>query len=94
MIVTKGKNTVTLKLENETDFESIVMSEDLFWADLSFYHSHWDGWQYLYDANRNIVFLLTDYGFDELSTLLKKKQITLEGRPNDDVYDEYEWNEE
>lgn len=94
MIIEKTENELTLILENEETVYDVVSSDDFFMADLQFYHSSVDGWQYIYDANRNKVCYVTDYGFDEFDTLLEHGQVTLTYKENDlELYGEYEWNE-
>lgn len=80
--------------EGERTFYDIAMSDDLFWKDLSLYHSCMDGWTYLYDANRNLVYPMNDYGYDLIRDLIKGKSIEVMGKDNDSDYSDYEWNGE
>ncbi len=93
MIIKKTKTDLTILLEDEKNIFDIIQSEDLFRNDIYFYHSNVDGWQYFYDANRNKVVWLTDYGFNEIERMLKERKITLPYVENGEDYIGYEWNE-
>lgn len=94
MRVTKTEKTLILELENEKDIYDIIADENLSWNDLMFYESNMDGWRYLYDANRNQICIMNDYGYDEINELIEKKKIEIEYKDNDEDYSNYEWNKE
>ena len=93
MKVIKTETTLIIKLEDEKTIYDIITAENLFWNDLTFYESNQDGWSYFYDANRNMVIMLDDYGFNLLKELLDKKEIELTYIENGEDYKCYEWNE-
>jgi len=93
MIIEKTKTHLILKLEDEKDLSDIVNSDEFFMGDLQFHHSQQDGWQFIYDANRNQIVYITDYGYDEIINLLEKGKVELEYKENDlESYADYEWN--
>jgi hypothetical protein len=59
---------------------------------LSFCHSNMDGWQFFYDANRNQVICIDDYGYNIIKDLLKNGYCYAEYKENDENYQDYEWN--
>ena len=93
MIISKTDKELTLELEDEKTLVDVVESDAFFMADLQFHHSSRDGWQFIFDANRNQLCYITDYGLDEIEKLLKEGKVTLEYKENDlDLYGDYEWN--
>lgn len=94
MYIKKFMNgNIHLKLEEENGLEEILCSNDLFMADLYIYSSSVDGWLYIYDTNRNLVYWLNGYHFNEIDELLQGKSVILKSHKNDDTYEGYEWND-
>jgi translation initiation factor IF-1 len=73
MKVTKFKNgNINLKCDDgEKNFNEIANNDGLFWNDLHLFVSSMDGWAYLYDTNKNNLYCMTDYGYDNIADLLK-----------------------
>jgi len=92
MKVIKTEKHLLLKLEDEKDYFDIITSDDLFWNDISFYHSNIDGWHFLYDANRNQVICIDDYGYNIINDLLENGYCYAEYKENGEDYQDYEWN--
>lgn len=62
--------------------------------DLDFYVSHQDGWQYIYDERKDVVYWVTDYNYDMWNELRKVGVAILKPHPNTkEDYGDYEWNE-
>ena len=85
MKIRKFANTLHLKLE--TPGESFFEPKDdaLFWNDL--YIETSDAWLYLYDASRNRVCFLNDYGYNILDELKTGQMIVLQYHENDPDYE-------
>ena len=96
MLLTKEEDTLTIKLEDEDKGKTaydIITDDEFFWKDLTFCSSNVDGWEFLFDANRNLVFRMNDYGWDWFTDLIRDREITLYGMPNDENFEGYEWTE-
>ena len=78
---------------NQDEFFEFIQGDDLFFKDLYYYHSGIDGWIYLYDSNKNLVYPMDDYGYNLFRDLKNGKSIEIMGRENNDDYTDYEWNE-
>jgi hypothetical protein len=92
------KGTINLKLDKEElknpdGIETIIYNDDVFWNDLYFYPSEVDGWLYIYDSNKGLVYPASDYGFDTLRELQDGSLVKLRGVPNNQEWEEYEWND-
>lgn len=88
--IESNDNKLTIELEGK--FNLLEFVEALNNDNLQFYHSMWDGWQYIYDIKRDLVFRLDDhYGYSEINNLKAYGSIVLDGFPNDDDYTDYEW---
>lgn len=92
MKIIKSKKHLLLKLEDEKTIYDIITSDNLIWNDINFYHSNMDGWQYFYDANRNQVICINDYGYNILEDLLQNGYSYAEYKENNEDYQDYEWN--
>ena len=95
MKITKQNNKLTLIKEKGEKLNLIdfITGDDLFNNDLTYYHSYQDEWQYLYDANRNLVFTLDNYGWNAFDDLITNGTVTLDGAENtNELYGDYEWN--
>jgi hypothetical protein len=88
MLIIKPSRSFT-----EDEFYDFIQGDDLFFKDLYYYHSCVDMWQFIYDANKNLVYIMDDYGYNLLSDLQKGKEIKVMGRENNEDYQGYEWNE-
>jgi len=75
-------------------FDDLIMGDDLFWNDLEYYHSGVDAWQYIYDANRDLLYPMDDYGYDLFCDLMKGDEIKVMGRENNSDYEGYEWRDD
>lgn len=93
MEVIKTEKHLLLKLEDEKTIYDIITSDDLMWNDICFYSSNWDGWNYFYDADKNQVICINDYGYNILHDLLKNGYCYAEYKENGEDYQDYEWNE-
>jgi hypothetical protein len=61
---------------------------------LEFHASSVDGWEYIYDPIKEVVYWATDYGHSMWRELRQKGLVTLTPHENTkDNYDGYEWNE-
>ena len=92
MKIIKTKKHLLLKLENEKNYFDCIENDDLFWNDISFWHSNIDGWQFFYDANRNQVIMIDDYGYNIIDELLENGYCYAEYKENEEDYQDYEWN--
>lgn len=89
----EGLLTITPPESYETDREFMVeFIDSLFWEDMNYYHSSYDGWQYVVSMNHQLVFPLDDYGYDLMRDMRDGKKVEVMGRPMDD-YKEYEWHD-
>ena len=82
-----------LKLTGKYNFESVI--DELWWKDMEVIHSQQDGWMYVFDANNNTVYWLTDHHYDAFKELATKGSVSLPPHKNDlNDYADYEWNKE
>ena len=96
MKVEKFDNKLKLIVEDADDGKTwydLVYEDAMEMNDITYYMSSMDLWQYLYDANRGLVFALDGYGWNKLNEFLDGNDIEREGIPNDEGYEGMEWNE-
>lgn len=91
--ITKEEKGLKIAPDNPMSIEEWLNEDEFFWNDLSFHHSNQDGWYYYYDANRDLVFPINDYGYDLFQDMLNGNTVEIEGRENDETYADYEWNQ-
>lgn len=86
MKITKFKNgNINLKCnDGEKSYYDIAMSDGLMWADLSLFTSSVDGWMYLYDANKSLLYSINDYGYDNITDLIRGDMVKMMPLKHDD----------
>jgi len=79
MNITKFANgNINLKCnDGEKSYYGIASSDDLMWADLSLFVSSCDGWMYLYDSNKDLLYSINDYGYDNITDLIRGDMVKL-----------------
>jgi len=79
MKITKFDNgNINLKCnDGEKSYYDIAVSDDLMWADLSLFQSSVDGWGYLYDSNKDLLYSTNDYGYDHITDLIRGDMVKL-----------------
>ena len=105
MIIEKPGNKLIIKLEDSDvgkTWQDLTEDDVFFYADLEWHVSSVDLWEYIYDANRDLVFRVNGYGWNKIDELFENYEVEMEGLPNtkedwgpgengDELV--YEWNE-
>lgn len=84
-----------LKISDSSKLDdAIKVVDELDEKGLEFHASSVDGWEYIYDPIKEVVYWATDYGHSMWRELRQKGSVTLTPHNNTkDDYDGYEWNE-
>jgi len=71
-----NNGTLKLKVDEPGDITKLVYDDDFFMSDLGL-HIASDGWKYIYDTNKGLVYSLDDYGYNHLDEILDGKEVFL-----------------